>query len=181
MAVSIHPSILFFLIIWGWVVVAAGLAGYSRFPSHQHCFPPPPEEPQGAPRPDGICNSSGSCLRPSYPAHDIWTPHPISLRLSPATVRRNLISVTSVCDHVLLVTTELMTVGKGSKCRQTCWLRVSPRGSDLSYQNGLVQHLVFHRCHPKSPVHLHLRLPATCEQDPQIIELPGLGLSCTKC
>lgn len=39
-------------------------------------------------------------------AHDIWSPHPISLRLSPATVRRNLISVASVCDHVLLVTTQ---------------------------------------------------------------------------
>lgn len=62
-----------------------------------------------------------------------------------------------------------MTVGKESKCRQTC----SPCGSDLPYQNGLVQHLLFHRCHPKSPV--HLPPPATREQDLEMFELPGLG------
>lgn len=43
------------------------------------------------------------------------------------------------------------------------------------HHNGLVQHLLFDRGHPKLPVYLDLHLPATCEHDHKILELPGLG------
>ena len=44
-------------LIWGWVTMAASLAGYSRRPSSQQCFPAPPGGGSwGIPRPDETYN-----------------------------------------------------------------------------------------------------------------------------
>lgn len=48
-------NLLLLLPIWGWVVVAADLAGYSKLPTRQQCFPTPHGGPQGPPELAGIC------------------------------------------------------------------------------------------------------------------------------
>lgn len=54
---STHPGICE-LLIRGWVVLAAGQAGYSRLFSPQPHFPAPPWGSRGVPRPNEIYNPS---------------------------------------------------------------------------------------------------------------------------
>lgn len=116
---SAHSSIHFLQFLRGRAAVAAGLAGCPRPPSHHQCFP-------GAPRQAAICSYSRAFTpaesdqdtsmgrrpdqvpkeqqRYSELPQNVRAPQRVSLAERTA-LQRNLISVTGICELVLLVNT----------------------------------------------------------------------------